>query len=369
LWALGGPLLALCLCLDAPSGAEETVVLRTAGGMFLRVDEAGRLRADRPYPTENEALQLVQRDGNVVTLAVNDNRWLVPDASGQALQAVRLPDEPTGRQILELVHIEANRAAVRGSDASNFITFAAQAPIEVNPDPPNVPRDDQVVEIYRFSHIPMTLRSGLSVALGVLAMKELEDKVYDKVRSRLKVEYIELPAPTLRDLDRKKKHRLYAVREEYHVRAELAGTPTIEITHMPCLKGFFDPAQSAMMFVVEARVPVSAKVRYKIPNALSASTNLRTTAGISVVGQLRAEKPKDGITLSSPELLHVHALIHGLDISNDVLNTLRAPIEDLANREIRRNQGRIKSEANEAIQKAIQSQEFRHPLLRYLKLP
>jgi hypothetical protein len=337
--------------------------------MFLRVDETGRLRADRSFPTEDEAFELIERDGGLVTFALKDNRWLVPDASGRVLRAVRLPNEPAGRQMLELVNLEANRVAVRASEASVFVTFDKRAPIEVSSDPPNVPRDNQVVEIYRFSQIPMTLRSGLSVALGALAIKELKDKVYDKVRSRLKVEYIELPAPTLRNFDRKKKHRLYAVREEYHVQAELGGTPTIKITHMPCLKGFFDPAQSAMMFVVETRVPVSAKVRYRIPDALSASTGLRTTAEISIVGQLRTEKPADGIALSSPEILKVHVLIHGLDISNDVLNTLRAPIEDLANREIRRNHGRIKSEANKAIQKAVQSQEFRHPLLRYLKLP
>ena len=65
----------------------------------------------------------------------------------------------------------------------------------------------------------------------------------------------------------------------------------------------------------------------------------------------------------------MHVEFHGLKISNDLLNVAREPLEDLVNHELRRNEDRIRQQANKSLAKAVKSREFHHPLLRYLSLP
>ena len=77
----------------------------------------------------------------------------------------------------------------------------------------------------------------------------------------------------------------------------------------------------------------------------------------------------DRLSLGSPEVGEMHVNLHGLRISNDLLNAAREPLEDLVNHELRRNEERIRQQANKSLAKAAKSREFHHPLLRFLTLP
>ncbi len=196
-----------------------------------------------------------------------------------------------------------------------------------------------------------------------------DGKEYDKVESRLKKKYIELPAPTLKDPNRKKKHRVLTYREETHVKAQLNGKPVIRITHMPYLKGHFEQGSSVLMFVVEAVIPVRGRVSYKIPDRLSATTGFETTVELSMVGQVRIEKSKDGVSVPPPELLDIRITLNKLRLSNDILDAARRPIENVINRQLHKKNDRIRQQANKTLAKAVEAREFRHPLLRFVTLP
>ena len=146
-------------------------------------------------------------------------------------------------------------------------------------------------------------------------------------------------------------------------------TPEIRIARVPCLKGYFEPGVDLLMFDVRASVPVSGRVRYKIPDALSASTGYRTVVALSAVGEVRAEKSAEGPSLNPPELVDLRVRMHRLDLSNDVLHVVRRGIEELANHELRDRRAEIRQKANKAIAKAIEEVDFRHPLLSHLGLP
>ena len=210
---------------------------------------------------------------------------------------------------------------------------------------------------------------ALGVAICTLATKELSDKEYDKVRTRREQKFIELPAPTLRNPRRMKKHRILSVTQQYHLNARLAGPLEIDIDHMPYLQGHFENGTGLLMFAVRASVPVNGRVRYKIPDALSASTGFRTVVGLDTVGQVRVAGSGDPLSLSPPELLKLNVALGSLDLFNDLLHAVRRQIEDLVNDEIRDRNDRIRQQANQSIRKAVESREFRLPLARYLTLP
>jgi hypothetical protein len=349
-----------------PVGAGETVVLRATNGRFLRMDDRGTLRADRWFPTEGECFELVRMKDERVALKTQSQRWLVRGPGGRVVASQDSTD-PSQGEAFELIRLEQNRVALKRVGAAGYLHFVdtADRPIELGPQQ-QVPAS-AAIEIYQFSETPEAMRVGLSVSLAALAMTQLKDQVYDEVRSRLKVEYIELPAPTLRDWKRKKKHRVFAVREEQRVRAELDGEPIIEITHMPCLKGYVDGGEAALMFAVEAAVPVRGRVSFRVPEAWSASTGYRATAVLTIVGELRTQTSSDKFSLRQPELLEARVQIQGLDISNDLLNAGRGPIEDLINHEIRKNRQRIIVQANKTIREAVGEDVFALPLLQQLQ--
>ena len=86
---------------------------------------------------------------------------------------------------------------------------------------------------------------------------------------------------------------------------------------------------------------------------MSASTAYRATVDVAIVGEVRAVKREEEIAVDPPELLDVNITVRRLDISNDLLNAARAPIEDFINHEVRRNGERIHGEANKALRKAV----------------
>ena len=276
---------------------------------------------------------------------------------------------PGAPETFTLVHVGGNCVGMKTVDSDGLVVFPqgdAKSSDDCRPDGPS---PDQTVEVFRISEIPAFVCSGLGLAIQSLVVKELKGEEYDKTRTRKRREYIELPAPTLRNPRRKKKHRLLSMTEEYHVKARLDGTPDIRIARVPCLKGYFEPGVDLLMFDVRASVPVSGRVRYKIPDALSASTGYRAVVALSAVGEVGTERSDDELSLNPPELVDLRVEMHRLDLSNDVLHVARRGIEDLANHELRSRRAEIRQKANKAIAKAIEDVEFRHPLLSFLALP
>jgi len=250
----------------------------------------------------------------------------------------------------------------------DFILFDGSGTKAPKAKQPQEPGPEETVEIYRISQIPSAIRSGLAIAIRALVMEELAEEEYDKVSTRRKVKYVELPAPTLRDPRRTKKHRLLSMTEQYQINARLDGPPEIQITHMPYLRSYSQRGFGLLMFVARAKAPVRGRVRYKIPDALSASTGFRAVVGLAVVGEVRLEKSDGQVSLDPPELLELRVEMRRLDVSNDLLNVVRRQIKDVINREIRKQNDRIRQQANKAIRKAVEARQFRHPLLRYLIL-
>jgi len=193
--------------------------------------------------------------------------------------------------------------------------------------------------------------------------------VYEKTRTRKIEESIRLPAPTLHDLRRTKEHRVLGMTEEYQVRARLDGPPKIEILGMLYLRNRRRPEAALLMFAARAGLPLAGHVRYKIPDLLSASTGFRTQADVELVGQVRAAKTEDKVSLGPAEVVEIHVKLRQLELSKDLLNAARRPIEDLINRELRHNEDRVRRQADKAAQKAIHAQEFQNPLLKYLLFP
>jgi hypothetical protein len=225
---------------------------------------------------------------------------------------------------------------------------------------------DKPVVVYDFGEVPSGIRSALSAAIGTIVTAEITGKPYDKTRVKKKTKYVDLPAPTLRNWTRMKRHRILATEEEYRMRAELAEQPVIRVTNMPYLKEHARPERGVLMFVASAELPVAGRVRYKVPNVLDASTGYRTTMALHLVVEVRAERQGDKLKLHAPEVLRIDIRLRDLDLSNDLLNVARKPIRDFINAEARRKHERIRREANKTIRRAVDDQTVRLPLLRYL---
>ncbi len=360
---------AIVLALLASAEAGDKVALRTTGGRFLRAAEDGTLRADRWIPGEEETFEWIPgEDGQVALKGCNGQFVSAAGPRARRLRADGPPTEPGDRETFTLVHVGGNSVGMKARQSDELVLFFDSDAKPSDDCPADAPSPGQTVEVFHISEIPAFVCTGLGLAIQSLVVKELEGEEYDKIRSKKRREYIKLPAPTLRNPGRKKRHRVLSMTEEYHVQARLDGTPDIRIARVPCLKGYFEQGVDLLMLDVRATVPVAGRVRYKIPHALSASTGYRTVVALSAVGEVRAEKSGEGPSLNPPELVDLRVEMHRLDLSNDVLHVVRRGIEDLANRELRSRRAEIREKANKAIAKAIEDVEFRHPLLSYLGL-
>ncbi|MBN2475258.1 MAG: hypothetical protein JXB62_11655 [Pirellulales bacterium] len=368
--ALNGMPLAVDAGEPESDQAAEEVVLRLSDGRFLQTGGDGAVRADRLFPTEFETFELLPLAESRIALRAHHGRFLL--AEGRDANRLRADSPrivPDDRETMVVHPLEANRVALRARNFREFIRFADEDSQSPADSPAEQPTPGQTVEIFRAGEVPFAVRSALAMAIQGLAMKELEGEQYDKVDTRKRVKYIELPAPTLRHPKRTKRHRVLSMAEEYHLKAQLDGPLTVQISRMPYLKGYYQRGTGLLLFVVETRVPVRGRVRYVIPGTLSASTGFLTTVRLNMVGEIRAEKSDQQLSLTPPELRQIQVEMRGLDLSNDVLHVVRRQIEDLINRELRKNNDRIRREANEALAKAVEAQEFRHPLLNFLNLP
>jgi len=352
--------------------AGGKVALRMADGRFLRAVASGDVRPERFLPAEEEVFELQAGDGGTIRLKASSGRFLVAeDRDARHLRADSPRAEPGDRETFQVVAVEGNRVGLKARGFRDFVVFSAAAPKAAAPAPASVekPRPEETVEIFQVGEIPATICSTLSGLVRGIVVEELTGKPYDKVRSHKVERFLDLPAPTLRDPRRTKSHRVLSMIEEYHVRAELDGRPEIEIARMPTLKGYRDEGVSLLMFEVKATVPTKGHVGYKIPNAVGVSAGFRAMIRLDLAGEMRTEKSGDKLSLRSPELREAHVGLQGLKISNDLLDVAREPLEDLVNHELRRNEERIRQQANKSLAKAVQSREFHSPLLRFIDLP
>jgi hypothetical protein len=371
-----GKIALVCLLLLAARGLEaadgQNVVMRTASGRYLRTEPDGSLRAQRWFPTEEETFQLIARDAGGVSLKDFRGRWLL--LAGPAGRTLRAAAALAGQPLL-VSETGEGRVTLQVPGAGQPLALdvgpapkSGAKPAEKPAEKPAAEkgRPEQTLEIYDASEIPASLRSTLASLVRGLLVEELHGKEYDKLTTHKREKYIDLP--TLRDPRQEKRHRLLSYEEQYQVKARLDGTPQIEILHMPYLENHVQRGSGRLIFVVQASLPVSGGVRYAIPKAVAASTHFHFIAHVALTGEIcsgRLQAPK---VLGTPEIVEIHIDVGKLEISNDLLNLGRKLIEDLVNHELRRNEDRLRQQANDSIRKAFESAQLHNPLLKFLHL-
>lgn len=250
---------------------------------------------------------------------------------------------PAAQGPIRLVFVEANRAQATG------------------------PRGDSLAtEVYRSAELSNALVTTLNTAIRTIAKEKLTNQEYDKTKTHKRERTLKLPAPTLRNPLRTKEHSFQGLTEEYQIQAHVEGEPDIQVRRLPYLRPYGKTGEGLLLFQVWATVPIEGHVRYKIPDLLSASTGYHTVADIAVIGQVRLTQSGSQVTIAPAEILWLDLNLTGLKLSNDILNAARKPIEEIINHELDDNAARVRQEANQAIQKAMKSQEFHNPLLKYL---
>lgn len=361
-WRLVQVLLGLAVSFGfvPPVAAEETVALRTATGHFVGVGGDGTVHATQLLPGLEQTLLLHTGSDGRLSLRTAEGRSLACGPGGQ----VRSVAEAAEPESFKLLRSEGNRLALRG--ATGWLVFdpaAANAAVTLAP-----PRAEHTVELFRFGQVPNVLQDELNRLIRKAVQDELGGDGYDKTRVRKKQKFVKLPAPTLRDWDRKKRVRTLSMDEEYQVHVQLAGEPEVRLVEMPFVQGYYEPTAGSLYFRVVAHLPLDGHVRYKIPDALSASTGFHTIVALTASGEVRSEKDlqKGQVVLQTPKLLELNVTIHELDVANDALNLLHKPLEEMINDELREKNEQIRQKVNRAIQKAVDAQKFRVPMLEWL---
>ena len=375
--ALAGMFVWLAAAAVAPAAGESVrkVAMRAAGGRFLRVAEEGMLRADRVFPAESELFELLAREGGAIALRAPGGRLLAaqpPEA--RTLRAASPRAEPGEWETFSVVDVEGNRVGLKARGFREFVRFTPEPPDKPAPPPsqaktPEKPGRGETVEIFEAAEFPEALRTIVASTVRTFATAEVAKKEYHKTRTRSHQAIVRLPTPTREDLLRTKRERIASVTDEFEIRAQLDGPLEIELVHMPYLKGYRERGAARLLFDVRVKAPVRGHVRYHVENVLSASTGFRTTARLSLVAELAVRKKDAKLDVDAPSVLDLSVELSQLDLSNDVLQTTRKPIERFINHELRRNDDRIREQANNALAKALKTRQLESPILRYLAFP
>ena len=122
---------------------------------------------------------------------------------------------------------------------------------------------------------------------------------------------------------------------------------------MPVLVSFAEGGSGLLLISVEAALPVQGRVQYQVPGAVSASTGYHTTILLSAVAEVPLGRSGKDLTVGSPTVLDLNVSLSHLKLSNDLLEAVRREVERFVNHELRHNEGRIREQANRAIDKAI----------------
>jgi hypothetical protein len=226
-----------------------------------------------------------------------------------------------------------------------------------------------VAEIYHARDVPPELCTTLGTTLTNLANTELAGREYDKTRTRAKQKYIRLPAPTLKDLDRTKRHRILSYTEQRRVYAVADDPLKLRIRRMAYLNRYGEPESKVLLFELDATVPVRGLVQYRIPDRLSATAKYRAVVHLRATGEIPTRKTGASLSFDAPKLLVLHVRLDALDLSNDVLSAMRGTIRDVLNHELADRREHITAKANQAVAKAVKTREFTHPALKLLALP
>ncbi len=370
-FAIRGSVVAAALALLAGiAAAEETVALRTPGGRFLGVEPGGRVTASRFVPGDRETFERHILDGGRIALKTQGGPFLAAAGpQGQVFALAREGADPGPPESFTLVPGEGGRAGLRNA-SGRFMHFGDTAGAARGPSPsPDKPGPGELADLFRVGDVPAAIQTALGAAAGALVMGELDGKGFAQTRSRLEETYVDLPAPTLKDLRRTRRHRLWTVREEYGIRARLDGQPRIRVLRMPYLRPAAGDGARLLMFAAAAEVPVAGRVSYQAGDSVRAAVNFGALVALDVSGQLRVDKAEGRVTIHAPEVLDLQVQVRKLEISNDVLNAVRRPIADAINHEVGRQHDRILEQANKSVAKAFDGKEIRHPLLEYLGLP
>jgi hypothetical protein len=327
------------------AAGPEPVVLRLSDGRFLGLGENGLLAAHTGLPTPSDEFFRTAAAGERSVFSARDGRVLGIYRGVLALSAgPKASAGPSER--LKITPGEGHRAAMEAEGQAG-----------------------PTVDLYRVKEIPAALRSVLAVVVQGVALEELKEREYSKQRTRQRQRYVDLPAPKLGDLKHTHRVRILSTTEQYEIKARLNGNPVLEVGRLPYLSAYGRAETGLLLFAVRARLPLSGQVHYEIPKALSITTRFQATLSLDARGQVGLTKSADQLKFDPPRLLELQAAVDRLDISNDVLNTVRELIEDAINHELNKSEDRLREKANASIAKGMASREFRNPLLRFLSLP
>lgn len=343
---------------SAATSAADNVVLRTESGRFFRAAADGKLLADRICPLEKEAFEILPQGNGKIAIRAPGGRFLTGGGPGGRTAQLGPPRaDPTAADVFALVPSGENRFALKAGNAPRLPIL----------DPPAVkPGGPWTVEVYRVSELPGMLQAALEVAIRTLAADELNGKKYDKTREHKIEKFIDLPTPTLRDPKRKKREQVLGMTEQTRVEAELTGPADIRLVHMPSLKSYAEGGPTILIIELAARLPLHGHVQYKIDKLVSASTGYQAIVQFAAVSEIRVRKAEGDVVLDPPQVLDLKLNVSELKLSNDLLDVARRQIEQVVNRELRHNEEKIRTKANEAVQKAVKAKDLRVPMLGYL---
>jgi hypothetical protein len=137
---------------------------------------------------------------------------------------------------------------------------------------------------------------------------------------------------------------------------------------MSFLANYADGGPGLILLAVDASLPVRGRVECKVPDVASASTGYRMTVQLSAVAEVTVRHAGNDVTFDPPAVSDLHLSVSRLEFSNDLLEAARRQIRRILNRELARNEARIRESANQAVQKAMCSRDVRIPLIGYLHL-
>ncbi len=265
----------------SPPAVAEKVVLRAANGRFLRVSGDGALCAESFLASNKETFELVLRGqgtgaaGREVTLQGPGGRYFMPDPrDGHTPRLGPAGTQPADRETFQLVPVGTGRFALRPKGSKALLVFAPAAAQPADPKAPAGPALRETVEIYRVRELPAMLETALPAVIRTLAVEELAGKQYDKTQEHKTEKYIDLPAPTLKDLKRTKRRQVIGITEEYRIQAQLDGQADIRIPAMSFLANYADGGPGLILLAVDARLPVRGRVQCKVPDVVSAFDRL-----------------------------------------------------------------------------------------------
>ena len=144
-----------------------------------------------------------------------------------------------------------------------------------------------------------------------------------------------MPAPTLEDPKRTKRHKVIGITEEYGVQAQLDGQANIRIPAMSFLANYADGGPGLILLAVHANLPVRGRVQGKVPDVASVSTGYRMTVQLSAVAEVAARHTGNDVTFDPPEIRDLHVSISRLEFSNDLLEAGHRQVRRIVNHDWR----------------------------------